>query len=146
MCLGWVSRRPKSQLINFIILLCKYYLYTVRKDVNKVCILAFKWYVNYTQTIEKVIAKKNGRIQKHLSKWDPLRQLLLVAQTSGWSWPAVFLWGPGFSRPWCVCSLPAPMISNNNLQPGFFHHIAYGEGGGGGGLFWLTSSDWQPEL
>ena len=44
----------------------------------------------------------------HSSKWDPLRQL-----------PAVFFWGPGFSRSWNVCSLPAPLISNNNLQPSF---------------------------
>ena len=75
--LGWFSKGPKSQLVNFIILLYKYYLYTVRKDVSKVCLSAFKWYVNYTQTIEKVIVKKNGRIEKHLSKWDPLRLLLL---------------------------------------------------------------------
>ena len=75
--LGWLSKGPKSQLVNFIILLYKYYLYTVRKDVRKVCLSAFKWYVNYTQTIEKVIAKKNSRTEKHLSKWDPLRLLLL---------------------------------------------------------------------
>ena len=34
----------------------------------KYAFLAFKWYVNYTQTIEKVIAKKNDKIEKHLSK------------------------------------------------------------------------------
>ena len=81
--LGWLSERPKSQLINFIILLYKYHLYTVRKDVSKVCLSTFKWYVNYTQTIEKVIAKKNGKIQKHLSKWDPLRQFLLLLKPVG---------------------------------------------------------------
>ena len=61
--LGWLSKGPKSQLVNFIILLYKYYLYAVRKDVSKVCLLAFKWYVNHTQTIEKAIAKKNGKIE-----------------------------------------------------------------------------------
>ena len=75
--LGWLSKGPKSQLITFIILLYKYHLYTVRKDVSKVCLSAFKWHVNFTQTIVKVIAKKNGKIQKHSSKWDPLRQFLL---------------------------------------------------------------------
>ena len=65
--LGWLSKGPKSQLVNFIILLYKYQLYTVREDVSKVCLSAFKWYVNHTQTIENVIAKKNGRIEKHLS-------------------------------------------------------------------------------
>ena len=57
--LGWLSKGPKSQLINFRMLLYKYYLDTVRKDVRKVCLSAFKWYVNDTQTIQKVIAKKN---------------------------------------------------------------------------------------
>ena len=33
--LGWFSKGPKSQLVNFIILLYKYHLYTVRKDVSK---------------------------------------------------------------------------------------------------------------
>ena len=75
--LGWLSEGQKSQSINFIISLYRYYLYIVRKEVSKVCLSAFKWYVNYTQTNEKVIAKKNDKIQKHLSKWDPLRQMLL---------------------------------------------------------------------
>ena len=59
--LGWLSTGQRSQLINFIILLYKYYLYTVRKNVSKVCISAFKWYAKYTQTIEKVIAKNMAR-------------------------------------------------------------------------------------
>ena len=56
--LGWLSKGPKSQLVNFIILLHKYCLYTARKDVSKVCFSAFKWYVNYTQTIEKLSQRK----------------------------------------------------------------------------------------
>ena len=55
----------------------------MRKDVSKVCLSAFKWYVNCTQTMEKVISKKNGKIEKHLSKWDPLRQLLLYLKPVG---------------------------------------------------------------
>ena len=77
MYLEWLPKGPKSQLVNFIILLNKYYLYAVGKGVSKVCLSAFKWYVNYIQTIEKVIAKENGKIEKHLNKWGPLRQLLL---------------------------------------------------------------------
>ena len=59
--LGWPSKGPKSQLVNFIILLYKYHLYTVRKDVSRVCLSAFKWFVNYTQTIEKLLQRKMAR-------------------------------------------------------------------------------------
>ena len=66
--LGWLSKGPKSQPVNFITLLYKCYLCTVKKDASQVCLSALKWFVNYTQTIEKVIAKKNGKVEKHLSK------------------------------------------------------------------------------
>ena len=51
---------------------------------------AFKWYVNYTQTIEKVMARKNDKVQKHLSKWQ-LKPVGEVGQLSSSG-------GPGFSR------------------------------------------------
>ena len=44
--LGWLSKGPKSQLINYNFVV-QILMYTVRKDASKVCLLAFKWYINY---------------------------------------------------------------------------------------------------
>ena len=126
--LGWLSKGPKSQLVNFIILLYKYYLYTVRKDVSKVCLSAFKWYINYTQTIEKVIAKKNGRIEKDLSKWDPLRQLLMQLKPVGGDGQLSSSGGRGCLKRGCLLfantydllnNLPATFKSNSTPLQSF---------------------------
>ena len=58
---GWLSKGPKSQLINFIILLYKYYLYTVRKDASKVCLSALKWYEIILKPLKKLLQRKMAR-------------------------------------------------------------------------------------
>ena len=71
-CLGWFSNDPRTILINHILLLYKYFLYSRRNDRGKVNFSAFKLYIRYVVKIEKSIAKRKKILTAHLSKWDPL--------------------------------------------------------------------------
>ena len=63
---------PAGNLANFLCLLGKHYIYVQRcqkKPLNK---MSFQSYVNTTEVTEKYIAKKNGNLSKHLTKWGKL--------------------------------------------------------------------------
>ena len=70
--LGWFSNDRQTILINHILLLYKYFLYSRRNDRGKVNFSAFKLYIRYVVKIEESIAKKKKNLTAHLSKWDPL--------------------------------------------------------------------------
>ena len=73
--LGWFSSDPQTNLINHILLLYKYFLYSRRNDRGKVNFRVFKVYIRYVVKIEESIAKRKKNLTAHLSKWDPLMVL-----------------------------------------------------------------------
>ena len=73
--LGWFSNDPQTILINHILLLYKYFLYSRRNDRGKVNFRVFKVYIRYVMKIEESIAKRKKNLTAHLSKWDPLMVL-----------------------------------------------------------------------
>ena len=73
--LGWFSNDPQTNLINHILLLYEYFLYSRRNDRGKVNFRAFKVYIRYVVKIEESIAKRKKNLTAHLSKWDPLMVL-----------------------------------------------------------------------
>ena len=73
--LGWFSNDPQTILINHILLLYKYFLYSRRNDREKVNFRVFKVYIRHVMKIEESIAKRKKNLTGHLSKWDPLMVL-----------------------------------------------------------------------
>ena len=73
--LGRLSNDPQTNLINHILLLYKYFLYSRRNDRGKVNFRVFKVYIRYVVEIEESIAKRKKNLTGHLSKWDPLMVL-----------------------------------------------------------------------
>ena len=70
--LGWFSNDPQTNLINHILLLYKYFLYSRRNDRGKVNFRVFKVYIRYVVKIEESITKRKKNLTAHLSKQDPL--------------------------------------------------------------------------
>ena len=56
--LGWFSNDPQTILINHILLLYKYFLYSRRNDRGKVNFRVFKVYIRYVMKIEESITKR----------------------------------------------------------------------------------------
>ena len=73
--LGWFSDDLQTILINHILLLYKYFLYSRRNDRGKINFSAFKLYIRYVVKTEESIAKWKKNLTAHLSKWDPLMVL-----------------------------------------------------------------------
>ena len=61
---------PRSHGINFICLLVKQFIYSSRCLGNELIFAKLKAHVNKVQNIEKYIALKHNRIEKHLLKWS----------------------------------------------------------------------------
>ena len=74
-CVGWFSDDPQAILINHILLLYKYFLYSRRNDRRKENFSAFKLYIRYVVKIEESISKRKKKLTAHLHKWDQLMVL-----------------------------------------------------------------------
>ena len=72
---GWFSNDPQTILIDHILLLYKYFLYSRRNDRGKINFSAFKLYIRYLVKIEESIAKRKKNLTAHFSKWNPLMVL-----------------------------------------------------------------------
>ena len=71
--LGWFSNAPQTILINHILLLYKYFLYSKRNRKEETeFLMLFKFYIRYIVKIEERIAKRKNNLNAHFSKWDPL--------------------------------------------------------------------------
>ena len=75
--LEWFSNDTQTILINHILLLYKYFLYSRRNNKGKVYFSAFKLYIRYVMKIEESIEKTKKNLTAHFSKWDPLMMLFL---------------------------------------------------------------------
>ena len=73
--LGWFSNDTQTILINHILILYKYFLYSRSNDKGKVNFSAFKLYIRYVVKIEESIEKRKRNLTAHFSKWDPLMVL-----------------------------------------------------------------------
>ena len=74
--LGFLDNQSNSVIINHLILLFKKFLYESRENKFKVNVTSFQFYVSYIYEIENKIAKKLGKIETHLCKWQTIADLL----------------------------------------------------------------------
>ena len=72
--LNTIEDNPKL-LSNFIVLACKYYIYSVRCINEDLSFEGFKKTVRLLKDTESFIAKRNNKIQKHRIKWEAFKQL-----------------------------------------------------------------------
>ena len=56
--------------VNFVCLVVKQYIYRQRCQKKDICIYELKSYIRKIESIEKYIAVKNGKLNKHLKKWS----------------------------------------------------------------------------
>ena len=61
-----------TSIINFIILLAKFYIYRQKWIKGNLSIIAFKRYVQEFENVEMYIAIKNNNVNKHNRKWGNL--------------------------------------------------------------------------
>ena len=73
---GFLLDEPNSILMNHIIMLYKYYIYSNRDVVAKINGDSFKSFIKYIFIVERAIAKKNNNLFTHFIKWNPLLQYL----------------------------------------------------------------------
>ena len=69
MLFNMVHKKP-ANIVNFIVLKAKYYLYVTRCKNKKPSIVQFKENLLLIRNIEKYIAIKNNRLAKHEQKWN----------------------------------------------------------------------------
>ena len=74
--LGYLNEETNNNLINHIILLYKYFLYSRHDNLGGTNFKAFKAFIRNINKTEKLIAKKNNKLLTHFRKWDPLMLLL----------------------------------------------------------------------
>ena len=75
--LGYLNEETNNILINHIILLYKYFLYSKRDNPGGTNFKAFKAFIGKINKTERFIAKKNNKLSMHFRKWDPLMALLI---------------------------------------------------------------------
>ena len=63
---------PNAIIVNHVILLAKQYLFVCKRNNKVPNIVSFSAYVRYVEKIEKMIATKNNKINKHGEKWSTL--------------------------------------------------------------------------
>ena len=66
----------KSELINHILTLFKYFIYANRNIKHAVNINALKLFTSSAQKIEQKSAFKRNRLDQHFSKWQPIAHLV----------------------------------------------------------------------
>ena len=59
----------KDKFVCYLILLVKYYIYTCKFKNELPNVIAFKSFVKKQKDVEYVLAKKNGKLPIHFSKW-----------------------------------------------------------------------------
>ena len=60
-----------SIFVNHVILLVKYFIYKCRLSKVKPTWDNFCHYLNYVENVERQIAIKHNKIERHVSKWGP---------------------------------------------------------------------------
>ena len=68
--LGLTDGNENNQIINFIILLAKYYIFQMKNRNQKPNIKGFLSYLNIWENIEKEIALSQNKLPQHNSKWS----------------------------------------------------------------------------
>ena len=64
---------PKGHIVNFLCLIFKQYVYRQRCLRKPILYNQFILYVNQMENIEKYIALKNDKMNKHSAKWNPCK-------------------------------------------------------------------------
>ena len=76
--------KNKLSAVNFVCLVVKQYIYRQRCLKKNLCFQSLKGIIQYLRNIEKYIAIKNGKIVKHVKKWqqvpnhEPINEYLLL--------------------------------------------------------------------
>ena len=64
--------KKKSHIMNFVCTLYKQFVYKKRCARETFTVHAFKCELNYIQSIELAIARKESRVRNHIVKWSPI--------------------------------------------------------------------------
>ena len=74
--LGFLTTKGTLILENHVLLIFKMLLYRNKQNPNAVSFCHFRLYLKQIYDIEHTIARRNGSLARHYSKWDPLTSLL----------------------------------------------------------------------
>ena len=69
--LGFLTTKGTLNLENHVLLIFKMFLYRNKQNSNTVSFTHFRIYLKQIYDIEHTIARRNGSLARHYSKWDP---------------------------------------------------------------------------